>query len=58
MFPGFVEKAHNNGLSSWFSTHSQLPVRVAINTSGVWVIDNEKKVRYVFLYSDIMKIFH
>ena len=45
IFPGFVQKAHNRSWSSWFSAHSKVSVRVAINTSGVWVIDSDKKVR-------------
>ena len=44
MFPGFVEKTHNHTWPTWFHAHEQVPVRVAINTSGVWVIDFEKKV--------------
>ena len=51
MFPGFVEKAHNHTWSSWFTGHSQVAVRVAINTSGVWVIDIEKKVKFSFIFN-------
>ncbi|XP_078490331.1 putative FERM domain-containing protein FRMD8P1 isoform X3 [Ciona intestinalis] len=43
IFDGLVERAQNNPLTSLFTTQTSLPVKVAINTSGVWVIDQEKK---------------
>jgi len=45
MFHGFVEKAQNSSLVSLFTSHYDTPVRVAINTSGIWIIDKQKKVR-------------
>uniref|UniRef100_H2YXX8 FERM domain-containing protein 8 n=1 Tax=Ciona savignyi TaxID=51511 RepID=H2YXX8_CIOSA len=43
IFDGLVERAQSNPITSLFATHTSLPVKVAISTSGVWVIDQEKK---------------
>ncbi|XP_039259047.2 putative FERM domain-containing protein FRMD8P1 isoform X1 [Styela clava] len=43
MFEGEVENKNNKTLASWFLSSSTMQVRVAINTTGIWIINSEKK---------------